>query len=534
MPWVPETNTPPFGIGVGGTNSATVITTPTASSWAGWDSNRNFFANNVGSGINVTTTAGGTTTMTAASAQVQFFGGTLNETVVLPVTSTLTLGESYNIVNRSTGTITVQSSGGNTIQALEPNSNMIVVCISLSGTGIASWGKFYIVEADVSGAVLLAPTGDQTITGAYNLIMGTGSMVAPTMLPGNLSLTGSTISTVSANANMILSPNGSGYMIVGTATTNPLFASTPDNSFINYGNPGTRPGYIIATAYSASTNYAAAFNSVRSRSASLASNAALQAGDSIGLWDFRADTGTTIDSRAQILGSVTTVGTKIGTQLRFYTATNAGAAVALAMTLGDDQSATFATTVTAAGQITATAGALISGSTGGGTAGFLSLFANTAGMGSMNVTAANNGGSYTNVLINASTTASRTWTLPDATGTIALVSGSGALVYNSVAGTTQAAVGGNAYILNNAGTTTVTLPASGSSTIGDTIKIKGRSAAAWIIQANTSQIITMGATSSTAAGTATSAAGTDSLQLVYVAANEWSIDWALSSLITLA
>ncbi len=106
--------------------------------------------------------------------------------------------------------------------------------------------------------------------------------------------------------------------------------------------------------------------------------------------------------------------------------------------------------------------------------------------------------------------------------------------YTSVSGTSQAATGNNAYILNNAAATTVTLPTSASSTIGDTIKIKGRSAAAWIIQANTSQIITLGGASSTSAGTATSAAGTDSLQLVYVASNVWSVDWALSTGITLA
>lgn len=111
---------------------------------------------------------------------------------------------------------------------------------------------------------------------------------------------------------------------------------------------------------------------------------------------------------------------------------------------------------------------------------------------------------------------------------------SGGFAFNSVSGTTQTAVAGNAYILNNASATTVTLPASGSSTIGDTIKIKGRSSAAFVIQANTGQVIKDGSVSSTTAGTATSAAGTDSIQLVYVASNEWSVDWQLSSGFTLA
>lgn len=119
-------------------------------------------------------------------------------------------------------------------------------------------------------------------------------------------------------------------------------------------------------------------------------------------------------------------------------------------------------------------------------------------------------------------------------GTLATVTGSAGLSYTSVSGTSQALAGGSAYIFNNAAATTGTLPASGSCTIGDTIKIKGRSAAPWIIQANTGQTITYGSVSSSTAGTATSAAGTDSLQLVYVASNVWSVDWALSYGIILA
>lgn len=110
----------------------------------------------------------------------------------------------------------------------------------------------------------------------------------------------------------------------------------------------------------------------------------------------------------------------------------------------------------------------------------------------------------------------------------------GGFIPVSVSGTSQTMVSGRAYIFNNTAATTGTLPTSASSIIGDTIKIKGRSNAAWIIRANTSQVIKLGSVSSSAAGTATSALGSDSIQLVYVASNEWSIDWALSSAIVLA
>lgn len=904
MAWVPDGSVGAAAIAAGGTGSTSVITTPTADSWAGWDANSNFSANNILAGMTPNVTAGGTTTLTAASSKTQVFIGTLNEDVVMPDVTTLQLGQPYNLVNRSSGTLTVKSSGGDLIQEVEPQSTLFMFCLQTTGTDETSWNWLYIVNADVSGAVLKAPSGDQTITGDFDLILASGDIqtfsgnfiagsdgevgfvtsfpptagmgtltfqasdnqgnyfntltnfstsqsqtwylpdasgtialtadisamavllspgaaqtitsndlilqagefhvgtaagggsqiidiFAPTAnmgvfqflsadtagnfiarlthaaitasrtwtLPdatgtlaltsgipslGDFTFTGDTMSNSTTNANITITPNGSGYMIFGHATTNPLFASTPDNSLINYGNPGTRPGYIIATAYSASTNYAGTFNSVRSRSASLASNAALQAGDNIGLWDFRADTGTTIDSRAQILGSVTTVATKIGTQLQFYTASNASASTVLALTLGDNQSATFAN------QVFCPTGYITSGSAAGGFAGNFAMYSPTAGKGTFQLLCADSASAYNGILTNASMSASRTWTMPDASGTVALaatsatptqvqqlafnygvdtgiadayivnltpavatltdglliaftalnanvtnaptitvngntapvfttlgtpisfgdfgqggvsylmysdgnggwlylnapisnvtstymqgggyvsgsdtgvadsyvvsydagggnyspgvgalvsflpahsntgvstitvggVSGSiglmngdplpagallstkyaylvfcvnsaGSLVWVlqnpqgiyvptsrtagfkpvSVSGTSQALVAGGNYMFNNAAATTGTLPTSANSIIGDTIKVKGNSSAAFIIQANTGQIIKDGSNSSTTAGTATSAAGTDSIQLVYIAANTWSTDFTLSSGFTLA
>lgn len=68
----------------------------------------------------------------------------------------------------------------------------------------------------------------------------------------------------------------------------------------------------------------------------------------------------------------------------------------------------------------ADAGGFITGlSTGGSNNGFIA-FSPTAAKGDINIICADNGGNYNNILINASTSAARTWTLPDATGTIQL------------------------------------------------------------------------------------------------------------------
>jgi hypothetical protein len=93
----------------------------------------------VTSGYATTETVAGTTTMTVSSAERQFFTGTTTQTVVLPVVSTLNLGFIFEIVNLSTGTITVQSSGANTISTVTTNTRKVYTCIMTTGTGSASW-----------------------------------------------------------------------------------------------------------------------------------------------------------------------------------------------------------------------------------------------------------------------------------------------------------------------------------------------------------------------------------------------------------
>ncbi len=91
-----------------------------------------------------TATAAATTTLIATSAYQQFFTGSTTQTVLLPVTSTLALGQAFYIVNNSSGVVTVQSSGGNTIQAMAANTVLLVTCILISGTTAASWNGEYL------------------------------------------------------------------------------------------------------------------------------------------------------------------------------------------------------------------------------------------------------------------------------------------------------------------------------------------------------------------------------------------------------
>lgn len=110
--------------------------------------------------------------------------------------------------------------------------------------------------------------------------------------------------------------------------------------------------------------------------------------------------------------------------------------------------------------------------------------------------------------------------------------GSG-VTWNSVAGTTQAAAVDNAYICANAGATTVTLPATAA--IGATVQIEGQGAGGWILQANTGQTIQIGSGVTSSAGTLTSAAATDNVQVVCIVANTtWRVQRTNSAGLTIA
>jgi hypothetical protein len=97
------------------------------------------------------------------------FTGTLTQTVVLPVTSTLVLGEAFIIHNNSTGALTVQSSGLNTVTTIPAGNTFLVTCILTSGTTAASW------DADFTGTTATTGTGSTvlaispTLTGTVTL-----------------------------------------------------------------------------------------------------------------------------------------------------------------------------------------------------------------------------------------------------------------------------------------------------------------------------------------------------------------------------
>jgi len=148
-------------------------------------------------GYTTTATAAGTTTLTAASTHMQYFTGTTTQTIVLPVTSTLVLGEAFIIHNNSTGALTVQSSGLNTVVTIPAGNTYMVTCILTSGTTAASW------DADF--------TGTSATTGSGSTVLDTSPTITDPKL--NLSInaqTGTTYTFVlTDNGKLITASNAS-------------------------------------------------------------------------------------------------------------------------------------------------------------------------------------------------------------------------------------------------------------------------------------------------------------------------------------
>jgi hypothetical protein len=118
-------------------------------------------------------------------------------------------------------------------------------------------------------------------------------------------------------------------------------------------------------------------------------------------------------------------------------------------------------------------------------------------------------------------------------GTLSFATVGGGLSFNSVAGTSQAAAVANAYICTNAAQTTVTLP--GTCAVGDTVRVYGQGAAGWILAANAGQVILIGTGTTTVAGSLTSVAATDLVEVTCLVANtSWTVNYVYSAGLTIA
>jgi hypothetical protein len=243
--------------GVSGVAGSTATSTPTASTAAAWDANVNMSANAFFEKFTTTATAAGTTTMTITSTQIQEWTGSTTQTIKLPTTS-VPAGAQYLFINDSTGIITIQSSGANTIITLAGGTACILTALVATPTTAANWSFQYVSvvaatgkKATISNNLTFAGTDGTTMTfpsttstvmtlASTDTITGTKTFSnAPVLnaLPTGTAVasaaTASTIMTRDASVNTNANNVFEGFTTTATAagTTTMSITSTPIQVF---------------------------------------------------------------------------------------------------------------------------------------------------------------------------------------------------------------------------------------------------------------------------------------------------------------
>ena len=238
---------------------------------------------NIKIGYTTTATAAGTTTLTVSSTYQQFFTGSTTQTIVLPVVSTLVTGLGYFIQNNSSGVLTVQSSGLNTITTVAAGFAALCTCISTSGTSAASWNSD-IVGLNTATGTLVTLAGTETLT---NKTLTSPTLTTPALgTPASGILSSCTvdgtdaigfrnipINSSSAAYTAVLADSGKIIFHPSTDTTARTF-TIPSNANVAYAL-GTALSFInmtsnvVTIAIAADTMYLSSAGTTGSRSLAL-------------------------------------------------------------------------------------------------------------------------------------------------------------------------------------------------------------------------------------------------------------------------
>jgi hypothetical protein len=174
-----------------------------------------------------TVTAGATTTLTVSSATVQEFTGTTTQIVVLPVVTTLRLGHQFTIANHSTGSITLNSSGGNLVGTITAGNTLVVRCILLTGTTAASWDSDYLVQPT---EYVGNGTGNFVRTTSPALVTPSLGVATATSINGNTITTGTgTLSLSTFTATVPESMTVAGRNVANTFTQSQTITTSQNN-----------------------------------------------------------------------------------------------------------------------------------------------------------------------------------------------------------------------------------------------------------------------------------------------------------------
>lgn len=178
-------------------------------------------------GLTSTATAAGSTTLTVNSLPVQRFTGSTTQTIVLPVVTTLSVGWKIEIINDSTGVLTVNSSGGNLVTTVAAGDRTSLSCTAISvDTTAAPWAITNISKSTGTSSGITLVASVATTSGTSKDFTG---------IPAGVKRITVMLNGVSTNGTSNLQLQiGSGSILTTGYTSNVVRfgASTPNNFYL--------------------------------------------------------------------------------------------------------------------------------------------------------------------------------------------------------------------------------------------------------------------------------------------------------------
>jgi hypothetical protein len=238
--------------------AVSMVSSPTPSTAMIRDANANVQINNIVENLTATPTSGATLTLTSASSGVQQFTGATTHTMVMPNATTLSVGTNYQVMNRSTGVVTVNANGGGLLQSMAGNSIMFMF-LTNNSTAAGTWDLSYIPPAGGGGTVTsVSVVTANGFAGTVATATSTPAITLQTSITGMLKGNGTAISAALASTDYMApgsfvtreTPTGT---INGVNTTFTL-ANTPivntEQIFLNglLLEPGAGNDYTISGA----------------------------------------------------------------------------------------------------------------------------------------------------------------------------------------------------------------------------------------------------------------------------------------------
>lgn len=268
-----------------------------------------------------TATAAGTTTLTKDSQTVQIFTGSSTQTVKLPDATTLPLGRSFYITNRSSGAVTVNYNDSSLAASLPANSQKNFIVRNIGSTN-GTWDISTTNAGDITGILPVANGGT-----------GTGTQFTL----GSIVFAGASGVYTQNNANLFWDNTNNRLGINTSAAPSATF--DVHTSAINQAMQGTYTGAQGVSGGASVGVYADP-------------GAALTSGSRMGFFGLGGsfDASHTLSNSSAIQGFTTEnwSSTAKGSKIAFYVTPNTTSGVQVGMTLDQDKSLTVVGALSAA------------------------------------------------------------------------------------------------------------------------------------------------------------------------------------------